>query len=87
MYFNKVKKILIMIPVILIFFASFLSMFISRLYNKESILEFLIDKSKFENASGFAHIRGLKVGTTCVKKCSFCILNQCENWPSFYFVH
>lgn len=33
---------------------------LGRLYNKESVLEFLIDKSKFENASGFAHIRGLK---------------------------
>lgn len=33
---------------------------LGRLYNKESVLEFLIDKSKFENASGFSHIRGLK---------------------------
>ena len=33
---------------------------LGKLYNKESILEFLIDKSKFEGPSGFDHIRGLK---------------------------
>ena len=33
---------------------------LGRLYNKESILEFLIDKTKFEGAVGFDHIRGLK---------------------------
>lgn len=30
------------------------------LYNKESILEFLLDKEKYENCANFAHIRGLK---------------------------
>ncbi|XP_060590696.1 replication termination factor 2-like [Ruditapes philippinarum] len=33
---------------------------LGRLYNKESALEFLIDKSKFECASSFEHLRGLK---------------------------
>jgi len=34
---------------------------LGRLYNKETILEFLIDKSKFEEvASQFDHLRGLK---------------------------
>lgn len=31
-----------------------------RLYNKESVLEFLIDRTKFECADSFAHLRGLK---------------------------
>ena len=35
--------------------------FLSRLYNKESVLEFLIDRSKFECAASFDHLRGLKV--------------------------
>ncbi|KAL8622449.1 hypothetical protein ACOMHN_034114 [Nucella lapillus] len=33
---------------------------LGRLYNKESVLEFLIDRSKFECANSFAHLRGLK---------------------------
>ncbi|PVD23278.1 hypothetical protein C0Q70_16544 [Pomacea canaliculata] len=33
---------------------------LGRLYNKESALEFLIDRSKFECASSFEHLRGLK---------------------------
>ena len=32
-----------------------------RLYNKESALEFLIDRTKFECAPSFEHLRGLKV--------------------------
>ncbi|XP_005090121.1 replication termination factor 2 [Aplysia californica] len=33
---------------------------LGRLYNKETVLEFLLDKSKFEVAAQFDHIRGLK---------------------------
>ncbi|ESO87732.1 hypothetical protein LOTGIDRAFT_219929 [Lottia gigantea] len=33
---------------------------LGRLYNKESVLEFLIDKSKFEFANQFDHLRGLR---------------------------
>ncbi|KAL3867831.1 hypothetical protein ACJMK2_040677 [Sinanodonta woodiana] len=33
---------------------------LGRLYNKESALEFLLDRSKFECASSFEHLRGLK---------------------------
>ncbi|KAK7502124.1 hypothetical protein BaRGS_00006488 [Batillaria attramentaria] len=33
---------------------------LGRLYNKESALEFLIDRSKFESAASFEHLRGLK---------------------------
>ncbi|XP_052257451.1 replication termination factor 2-like [Dreissena polymorpha] len=33
---------------------------LGRLYNKESALEFLIDRTKFECASSFEHLRGLK---------------------------
>lgn len=33
---------------------------LGRLYNKESVLEFLIDRSKFECAPSFEHLRGLK---------------------------
>ncbi len=33
---------------------------LGKLYNKESLLEFLLDKSKFEEAAGFDHLRGLK---------------------------
>lgn len=33
---------------------------LGRLYNKESVLEFLIDRSKFECADSFVHLRGLK---------------------------
>ncbi|KAK3091639.1 hypothetical protein FSP39_021444 [Pinctada imbricata] len=33
---------------------------LGRLYNKESVLEFLIDRSKFECAASFEHLRGLK---------------------------
>ncbi|KAK2194171.1 hypothetical protein NP493_2g18025 [Ridgeia piscesae] len=33
---------------------------LGRLYNKESVLEMLLDKSKFECAQSFDHIRGLK---------------------------
>ncbi|XP_070195758.1 replication termination factor 2-like [Littorina saxatilis] len=33
---------------------------LGRLYNKESVLEFLIDRSKFEFAARFEHLRGLK---------------------------
>lgn len=33
---------------------------LGRLYNKESTLEFLIDRSKFECAPSFEHLRGLK---------------------------
>lgn len=33
---------------------------LGRLYNKESVLEFLIDRSKFECATSFEHLRGLK---------------------------
>jgi hypothetical protein len=32
----------------------------SSLYNKESVLEFLLDKSKFEQAENFSHIKALK---------------------------
>lgn len=32
----------------------------SSFYNKESILELLLDKQKFENFAKFAHIRTLK---------------------------
>nr|XP_022314754.1 protein RTF2 homolog [Crassostrea virginica] len=33
---------------------------LGRLYNKEAVLEFLIDRSKFECASSFEHLKGLK---------------------------
>ncbi|CAL1537574.1 unnamed protein product [Lymnaea stagnalis] len=33
---------------------------LGRLYNKESVLEFLLDRSKFEIASQLEHLRGLK---------------------------
>ncbi|XP_050403770.1 replication termination factor 2 [Patella vulgata] len=33
---------------------------LGRLYNKESVLEFLIDKSKFDFADQFNHLRGLR---------------------------
>ncbi|KAL5016735.1 hypothetical protein ScPMuIL_006324 [Solemya velum] len=33
---------------------------LGRLYNKESVLEFLIDKSKFECASSFDHLKSLR---------------------------
>lgn len=33
---------------------------LGRLYNKESVLEFLLDRSKFETAENFSHIKGLK---------------------------
>ncbi|CAH1772514.1 unnamed protein product [Owenia fusiformis] len=33
---------------------------LGRLYNKESVLEYLLDKTKFESAANFSHIRGLK---------------------------
>ncbi|ELT93342.1 hypothetical protein CAPTEDRAFT_157491 [Capitella teleta] len=33
---------------------------LGRLYNKESVLEFLLDKSKFEFAENFSHIKSLK---------------------------
>ncbi|XP_076440768.1 replication termination factor 2-like isoform X2 [Babylonia areolata] len=33
---------------------------LGRLYNKESVLEFLIDRTKFECADSFSHLRGLK---------------------------
>ena len=32
-----------------------------RLFNKESLIEFLLDRSKFECASNFSYIRGLRV--------------------------
>ena len=36
-----------------------------RLYNKEAILEFLLDRSKLaDGASRFAHLRGLRVCIT-----------------------
>ena len=35
--------------------------FTCRLYNKEAVLEFLIDRSKFECAASFQHLRGLTV--------------------------
>ena len=37
------------------------NLFFDRLYNKEAVLEFLIDRSKFECASSFEHLKGLKV--------------------------
>lgn len=33
---------------------------LGRLYNKEAVLEFLIDRSKFECAPSFEHLKGLK---------------------------
>ncbi|XP_013392986.1 protein RTF2 homolog [Lingula anatina] len=33
---------------------------LGRLYNKEAVIEFLLDKSKFEGASSSQHIKGLK---------------------------
>ncbi|XP_011418301.3 replication termination factor 2 [Magallana gigas] len=33
---------------------------LGKLYNKEAVLEFLIDRSKFECASSFEHLKGLK---------------------------
>ncbi|KAK3797259.1 hypothetical protein RRG08_060785 [Elysia crispata] len=33
---------------------------LGRLYKKESVLEFLLDRSKFDIASQFDHLRGLK---------------------------
>ncbi|XP_059177793.1 replication termination factor 2-like [Physella acuta] len=33
---------------------------LGRLYNKESVLEFLLDRTKFDVASQFDHLRGLK---------------------------
>ncbi|XP_062575719.1 replication termination factor 2-like [Saccostrea cucullata] len=33
---------------------------LGRLYNKEAVLEFLIDRTKFECAPSFEHLRGLK---------------------------
>ena len=38
--------------------------FIFRLYKKDKVIEFLLDKSKFEQAENFEHIRGLKVNMT-----------------------
>ena len=35
--------------------------YLTRLYNKDSVIEYLLDKSKFEGVVGFEHIRGLKV--------------------------
>lgn len=34
--------------------------YLHSLYNKESILELLLDKTKFEGRAKLAHIRGLK---------------------------
>lgn len=33
---------------------------LGRLYNKESVLEFLLDRSQFESADNFKHLKGLK---------------------------
>lgn len=56
-----------------------------RLYNKEAVLEFLIDRSKFECASSFEHLKGLKVLQILCDKCThWYIIILLSYW---YIVH
>jgi len=58
---------------------------IFRLYSKESILEFLLDKSKFQVLSGFDHIRGLKVINLYIKSFNLLIVQWLLNYIKYIY--
>jgi len=45
---------------VLLFYCAVENEIICRLYNKEAVIEFLLNRSKLECASKFSYIRGLK---------------------------